>query len=54
MTPHGFISDTDKDLKAYKDDHAKEWSAILGGGNFDIVEEIDTFEPAQEYMQEPD
>ena len=54
MTPHGFISDTDKDLKAYKDDHAKEWSAILGGGNFDIVEEADIFEPAQEYMQEPD
>jgi len=54
MTPHGFIDDTDKALKDYKDDHAKEWSAILGGGNFDIIEEVDSFEPAQEYAQEPE
>jgi hypothetical protein len=54
MTPHGFIEDTDKDLKKYKDDHAKEWSAILGGGNFDIVEELDTIEPSSTYEQEPE
>ena len=54
MTPHGFIDDSDKALKEYKDDHAKEWSAILGGGNFDIIEEVDSFEPAQEYAQEPE
>ncbi len=40
MTPHGFINDTDKDLKKYKDDHSKEWSKILGGGDFDVVEEV--------------
>lgn len=40
MTPHGFINDTDKDLKKYKDDHTKEWSKILGGGDFDIIEEV--------------
>jgi hypothetical protein len=45
MTPHGFIEDTDKDLKKYKDDHAAEWSKILGGGNFDIIEESDVIEP---------
>jgi RecA/RadA recombinase len=39
MTPHGFINDTEKDLKSYKDAHAKEWSAILGGGDFTVVEE---------------
>ena len=54
MTPHGFITDTDKALKSYKDDHAKEWSAILGGGNFDIVEEVDTMDPAVTYSQEPE
>ncbi len=40
MTPHGFINDTEKDLKKYKDDHTKEWSKILGGGDFDIIEEV--------------
>jgi hypothetical protein len=54
MTPHGFIDDTDKALKEYKDSHAKEWSQILGGGDFAIVEEVDTFEPAETYVQEPE
>ena len=54
MTPHGFIDDTDKALKDYKDSHAKEWSRILGGGDFAIVEEVDTFEPAEVYTQEPE
>ena len=54
MTPHGFIDDTDKALKDYKDSHAKEWSRILGGGDFAIVEEVDTFEPAETYVQEPE
>jgi hypothetical protein len=54
MTPHGFIDDTDKALKDYKDSHAKEWSRILGGGDFSIVEEVDTFEPAEVYTQEPE
>jgi hypothetical protein len=54
MTPHGFIDDTDKALKEYKDAHAKEWSKILGGGDFAIVEEVDTFEPAETYAQEPE
>ncbi|MDB2615141.1 hypothetical protein N9Y87_03665 [Planktomarina temperata] len=40
MTPHGFINDTEKDLKKYKDDHTTEWSKILGGGDFDIIEEV--------------
>jgi len=40
MTPHGFIEDTEKDLKKYKDAHTAEWSKILGGGDFDIIEEV--------------
>ena len=54
MTPHGFIKDNDKEVKAYKDAHAKEWSAILGGMDFDIVEENDTFVDATEYTNEPE
>lgn len=53
MTPHGFIADTDKALKDYKDDRADEWKAILGGGHFDIVEEVDV-EPTETFTQEPE
>ena len=54
MTPHGFIEDTEKDLKKYKDDHTAEWSKILGGGDFDIIEEVYE-EPAPQVFveQEP-
>jgi len=54
MTPHGFINDSDKEIKSYKDSHAKEWSAILGGLDFDIIEENDTFIDTTEYINEPD
>jgi len=54
MTPHGFINDSEKEIKSYKDAHAKEWSAILGGMDFDIVEENDTFIDATEYTHEPE
>jgi hypothetical protein len=39
MTPHGFINDTEKELKSYKDAHAKEWMKILGSLDFDVFEE---------------
>ncbi len=54
ITPHGFINDDDKEIKAYKDAHAAEWSAILGGLDFDIFEEEDTFEATNIFSQEPD
>ena len=55
MTPHGFINDTDKEIKAYKDDHASEWSKILGGMDFDIYEEEDVLESSMNiFEQEPD
>ena len=54
MTPHGFINDTDKELKSYKDAHASEWMKILGGMDFDIFEEQDLFEPETIFTQEPD
>jgi len=54
MTPHGFINDTDKELKAYKDAHASEWMKVLGGMDFDIFEEQDSFEPENIFTQEPD
>ena len=54
MTPHGFINDSEKEIKLYKDAHAKEWSAILGGMDFDIIEENDSFVDATEYTHEPE
>jgi hypothetical protein len=39
MTPHGFINDNDKELKDYKSENAKAWQDILGGTDFQIVEE---------------
>jgi len=54
MTPHGFINDTEKEIKTYKDAHAEEWSNILGGIDFDIIEETESFDPAQLFEQEPD
>jgi len=39
MTPHGFIEDKPKDLDNYKKEYSKEWSIILGGGDFKLVEE---------------
>ena len=54
MTPHGFIDDSEKALKAYKDAHAKEWSQVLGGMDFTIFEEDDSYEPVNAFEQEPD
>jgi len=39
MTAHGFIEDDDKALKKYKKDHQQEWKEILGGSNFELIEE---------------
>jgi len=39
MTPHGFIKDSDTALKHYKSSFSTEWSEIMGGGNFDVIEE---------------
>jgi hypothetical protein len=54
MTPHGFINDDEKELKTYKDAHSKEWSAILGGLDFSIIEETDIESDTPEYSQEPE
>jgi hypothetical protein len=54
MTPHGFIVDDDKALKIYKDAHAAEWSKILGGGNFTIVEEESNYDDNTIFSNEPE
>jgi hypothetical protein len=54
MTPHGFILDTDKSLKDYKANHTEEWSRILGGGDFTIIEEDAPLDSISEFTQEPD
>ena len=55
MTPHGFIEDTDKSLKKYKDEHANEWKDILGGLDFDLIEEeSDTSNHVESFITEPE
>ena len=54
MTPHGFIHDDDKDIKKYKDAHAEAWRAILGGVDFDIVEEDQEVQDISHFAREPE
>jgi hypothetical protein len=53
MTPHGFILDNDRDLKNYKDARKEDWAAILGGGDFRVVEEGQTFTDITSFEDEP-
>ena len=53
MTPHGFINDDDKELKAYKNENAKAWQDILGGTDFTIVEEEQAYNDITTYTDEP-
>ena len=54
MTPHGFINDTDKELKEYKTDNAAAWKSILGGTDFQIVEEDHEYNDITSYTEEPE
>ena len=54
MTPHGFINDDEKELKDYKSSHAEEWSAILGGTDFDVVEESYIPTDTVQFIAEPE
>jgi len=53
MTPHGFINDDDKELKDYKDKNSKEWKKILGGSDFQIIEEDQEYNDITSYTEEP-
>jgi len=54
MTPHGFIDDDDKALKIYKNTYAAEWSKILGGMDFEVVEENEEPQPKFDFLNEPE
>ena len=54
MTPHGFINDNDKELKKYKDENGKAWKDILGGTDFQIVEEEQAYNDIASYTDEPE
>jgi hypothetical protein len=54
MTPHGFINDNDKELKDYKTDNAAAWKSILGGTDFQIVEEDHEYNDITSYTEEPE
>jgi hypothetical protein len=54
MTPHGFIKNLESDLKKYKNQYAKEWEKILGGGDFEIVEEDNSVDDMGFFENEPE
>jgi len=54
MTPHGFITDNPNELKKYKNDHAEEWSKILGGLDFVVVEEGEEVQDVSQFEKEPE
>jgi len=45
MTPHGFINDDPNELKKYKDQYASDWSKVLGGLDFKVIEESEEIQP---------
>ena len=53
MTPHGFINDDEKELKNYKNENAQAWKDILGGTDFQIVEEEHAYNDIATYTNEP-
>ena len=54
MTPHGFINDDPNELKSYKDQYASDWSKILGGMDFNIVEENEEVGGVSQFEKEPE
>tara|TARA_Y100000034_G_scaffold136310_1_gene212122 strand:- start:1860 stop:2936 length:1077 start_codon:yes stop_codon:yes gene_type:complete len=54
MTPHGFINDNDRELKSYKEDRKEDWAAILGGGDFRVVEEDQSYSDVTHFNKEPE
>ena len=54
MTPHGFINDDEKELKAYKAKYSQEWSKFLGGDDFQVVEEGDESQGMSHFEVEPE
>ena len=54
MTPHGFINDDDKEIKAYKNAHAEAWREVLGGVDFDIIEEDQEVQDISHFEKEPE
>jgi hypothetical protein len=53
MTPHGFINDDDKALKEYKKDHIEDWKRILGGEDFNIIEDDSSGVGIETFTEEP-
>lgn len=52
MTVHGFIHDDPTSVNKYKKQHSGEWVKILGGSNFDVIEEEDTTSNADMFTEE--
>ena len=53
MTPHGFINDDPNELKKYKDENSADWAKVLGGKDFDVIEENEEINDTSQYEKEP-
>ena len=54
MTPHGFINDDPNELKKYKDANSADWAKVLGGKDFDVIEEGDEVLDVSHFDKEPE
>ena len=54
MTPHGFINDDPNELKKYKDANSADWAKVLGGKDFDVIEEGDEVLDVSHFEKEPE
>lgn len=52
MTTHGFIMDDKKEIDTYKKAHSKEWAELLGGSDFNIIEEDEVQEDIRDILEE--
>jgi hypothetical protein len=54
MTPHGFINDDPNELKDYKNQYAEDWAKVLGGMDFQVVEENEEVNDISQFEHEPE
>ena len=54
MTPHGFINDDPNELKKYKEQYAQDWAKVLGGMDFQVVEEDQEVNDISQFEKEPE
>ena len=54
ITMDADLSHDPNELKKYKEQNAKEWAKILGGMNFDVIEEGEEVQDISQFEKEPE